>query len=107
MDGDQSASDDPISSICILLQNRNPRINYIFGCSGAWLLTVRLSSNVYHYLGIAILMGTAVNGFANGHFGTFVEGRLVWIYVAGLLSGTSGWIFVMPPFTNTIVTKSR
>ena len=102
-------SDDPHQQyLHIAAEQGIPGLIIFLGALGAWLFTVRLSSNVYHYLGIAILMGTAVNGFANGHFGTFVEGRLVWIYVAGLLSGTSAWIFVMPSFLrNTIVSKSR
>lgn len=36
----------------------------------------------------AILLGTIANGFANGHFSAFVEGRFLWIFLAVLLAGS-------------------
>jgi len=33
-------------------------------------------------------MMTALNGMFNGHFGSFVEGRLFWIMMGVLLSST-------------------
>lgn len=38
---------------------------------------------------LGILMMTALNGMFNGHFGSFVEGRLFWIMMGVLLSATS------------------
>lgn len=40
----------------------------------------------YYWIAIGILIGTSLNGFANGHFSSFSEGRLFWILVPGLLS---------------------
>lgn len=37
---------------------------------------------------LGILMMTALNGMFNGHFGSFVEGRLFWIMTGVLLSAT-------------------
>ena len=37
---------------------------------------------------VGILIMTSLNGLFNGHFGTFVEGRLFWIMMGVLLSGT-------------------
>lgn len=37
---------------------------------------------------LGILMMTALNGMFNGHFGSFVEGRLFWIMMGVLLSST-------------------
>ena len=42
----------------------------------------------YRHGAIGIIMMTAINGMFNGHFGTFVEGRLFWIMVAILLCRT-------------------
>lgn len=40
----------------------------------------------YYWMAIGILIGTSLNGFANGHFSSFSEGRLFWILMPGLLS---------------------
>lgn len=83
-------SDDPHQQyLHVAAEQGIPGLMIFIICLGAWLFTLKSASDVYHYLGIAILIATAVNGLANGHFGTFVEGRLVWIYTAGLLSGTT------------------
>jgi O-antigen ligase len=43
----------------------------------------------FGYIALAILLATALNGLVNGHFSSFVEGRLFWIIFAAMLSGQS------------------
>ncbi len=38
--------------------------------------------------GLIVLAATAANGFANGHFSAFVEGRLLWIMLGALLAAS-------------------
>ena len=40
------------------------------------------------FSGLIILAATAANGFANGHFSAFVEGRLLWILLGAMLAAT-------------------
>jgi O-antigen ligase len=43
----------------------------------------------FGYIALAILLATTLNGFVNGHFSSFVEGRLFWITFAAMLAGQS------------------
>ena len=54
------------------------------------LMTKRPTASVNILLAKAFLLGTMANGFANGHFSAFVEGRFVWIFVGAFLAGTEG-----------------
>lgn len=42
--------------------------------------------DIYLIGGLGVFLGCVANGFANGHFSSFVEGRLVWISMAVLFS---------------------
>lgn len=54
-----------------------------------WLIPLKWSSiSSYQYCGLAVLLGCFLNSFFNGHFSSFVEGRLVWISLAVLLVNT-------------------
>jgi O-antigen ligase len=44
--------------------------------------------NVLVFSGLTVLVGTMVNGFANGHFSAFVEGRLLWIILGAMLASS-------------------
>ncbi|MEK9652335.1 MAG: O-antigen ligase family protein [Betaproteobacteria bacterium] len=44
--------------------------------------------NFFVYIATAFLIGTAANGFFNGHFSAFVEGRFLWIFLSALMAGT-------------------
>ena len=46
------------------------------------------NQRLYYLIALTMLLGTFANGFANGHFGSFVEGRLFWIMAASMLAGT-------------------
>ena len=48
-------------------------------------------TQIFYVAGIAVLLGTVANGFANGHFSAFVEGRFFWISVAAFLAGTQSY----------------
>lgn len=61
-------------------------------CVASWLFTKVPSQSIFYIAGISILFGTAANGFANGHFSAFVEGRLFWITVAAFLAGTQSFL---------------
>lgn len=54
---------------------------------GAMLIS--MGDDRYRLGAIGILLMTALNGMFNGHFGSFVEGRLFWIMMGVLLSATS------------------
>jgi O-antigen ligase len=43
-------------------------------------------SSRYVGVGLVVLAGTLANGFANGHFATFVEGRLIWMMLGTMLA---------------------
>ena len=45
-------------------------------------------SSAYVVVGLVVLAGTLVNGFANGHFATFVEGRLIWLMLGTMLASS-------------------
>tara|TARA_Y100000991_G_scaffold201475_1_gene174553 strand:- start:3899 stop:5155 length:1257 start_codon:yes stop_codon:yes gene_type:complete len=57
----------------------------------SWLFSKIPSTQIFYVAGIAVLLGTAANGFANGHFSAFVEGRFFWISVAAFLAGTQSY----------------
>jgi len=40
------------------------------------------------FLGAALALSYLANGFANGHFNGFTEGRLIWIFWGAMLAGT-------------------
>ena len=61
---------------------------FIFAIS-SWLFSTVDKGQRYAIAAFGILLGTVANGFANGHFSSFVEGRLVWIFVAAFLAGSS------------------
>lgn len=42
--------------------------------------------SIYKHVCLLMLLGTILNGFANGHFSSFVEGRYFWILVPAMLS---------------------
>ena len=53
-----------------------------------------VSTNTRHTtLILCVLAGTVANGFANGHFSAFVEGRLFWVLCLALQSGTKDPLF--------------
>lgn len=54
----------------------------------AWIKTQISQKNPYQLTAIAVLLGTAANGLANGHFSAFVEGRFLWIILAAFLSAS-------------------
>lgn len=70
---------------------------------GAWIYSVlslspdELRLNVFAIAAAVILIGTFANGFSNGHFSAFVEGRFVWIttsvFMAGSLFKPINWRF--------------
>jgi O-antigen ligase len=51
-------------------------------------MLISRGDNSYRLSALGILMMTASNGMFNGHFGSFVEGRLFWIMMGVLLSST-------------------
>ncbi len=58
---------------------------------GGWLFSKVPRTQIFYVAGISVLLGTAANGFANGHFSAFVEGRFFWISVAAFLAGTQSY----------------
>lgn len=63
----------------------------IFLCSlTLWMFSAptRGYDDKFLFCAKAILVCALASGMANGHFGTFVEGRLVWIFLAGLAAGS-------------------
>lgn len=55
----------------------------------SWLFSSVDKSQRYAIAAFGNLRGTVANGFANRHFSSFGEGRLVWILVAAFLAGSS------------------
>jgi O-antigen ligase len=45
--------------------------------------------DIYVFSGLVVLVGTIANGFANGHFSSFVEGRLVWLVLGAMIADSS------------------
>lgn len=43
----------------------------------------------YIFVGSALALSFLANGFANGHFNGFTEGRLIWIFWGAMLAGTT------------------
>lgn len=65
----------------------------LFLCAiAAWLFKKPDIQALFHYAATGILLGTLANGFANGHFSTFVEGRFVWIVVAAFFAGSPDYL---------------
>ena len=81
-------SDDPHQQY-LLIWAEQGLIGLLLFCSAimCWLASVK-DKGTTTTCAICILTATAVSSFANGHFGTFVEGRLVWIFVPALLSSS-------------------
>jgi O-antigen ligase len=59
------------------------------------LIACSRQSSIYVVVGLTVLAGTLVNGFANGHFATFVEGRLIWLMLGTMLASS----VMVQPFT--------
>lgn len=58
------------------------------GALVVWLVPLRWSSiSSFQYCALAILLGCFLNSFFNGHFSSFVEGRLLWIGLASFFVG--------------------
>ena len=55
----------------------------------AWFASESRVGDRFRIVAVCILLGTLANGFVNGHFSSFVEGRFVWIFMAALLSGSN------------------
>jgi len=65
----------------------------LFLCAiASWLFTKPDVRTPFHFAATGILLGTLANGFANGHFSTFVEGRFLWIVLAAFLAGTPDYL---------------
>lgn len=65
----------------------------IFLCAiASWLFTRPDVRTPFYFAATGILLGTLANGFANGHFSTFVEGRFVWIVVPAFLAGSPDYL---------------
>lgn len=60
-----------------------------FFCLCSWMWSIDPKIRWADCAAAAILVGTIANGFANGHFSAFVEGRFLWIFLAVLLAGSS------------------
>lgn len=66
-----------------------------FGLVGLGMFILLLGSlilpsrvGVFETLSLVLLLSYAVNGLANGHFGGFTEGRLIWIFAGAMLAGS-------------------
>ena len=57
-----------------------------FGAIGLCLLT-DFRRQPLVFLGFGLALSYLANGFANGHFNGFTEGRLIWIFWGAMLSG--------------------
>jgi O-antigen ligase len=60
-----------------------------FSCLCSWMGSIDPKTRWADCAAATILIGTMANGFANGHFSAFVEGRFLWIFLAVLLAGSS------------------
>ncbi len=67
----------------------------------SWLFSKIPSTQIFYVAGVAVLFGTAANGFANGHFSAFVEGRFFWISVAAFLAGTQSYFPTLKIFNKS------
>lgn len=54
-----------------------------------WLCMESRIDSAFVFLGLAFGLSYLANGFANGHFNGFTEGRLIWIFWGAMLSGTT------------------
>ena len=66
-----------------------------FGLIGLGIFILLLGSlifpsriGVFETLALVLVLSYAVNGLANGHFGGFTEGRLIWIFAGAMLAGS-------------------
>lgn len=66
-----------------------------FGLVGLGMFMLLLASllfpsriGLFEILGLVLVLSYAVNGLANGHFGGFTEGRLIWIFAGAMLAGS-------------------
>jgi hypothetical protein len=50
-----------------------------------WLITAT-PLNLFSKIALGALVTCIISGFFNGHFSSFVEGRLVWIFVSAMLA---------------------
>ena len=64
---------------------------FLFAVLG-WLFSKIPHNPLFYVAGVAILLGTVANGFANGHFSAFVEGRFFWIVIAAFLANTQSFL---------------
>ena len=86
-----SISDDPHQQFLHIFAEYGVIGLVIFLCGlGAIGLSGSNSSFSLGYVALmCVLLGTAANSMANGHFSSFVEGRFAWIFMFALCSGTS------------------
>lgn len=58
-----------------------------FGALLAWLVPLQWNSmSNFQYCALAIFLGCFLNSFFNGHFSSFVEGRLLWVSLASFFT---------------------
>ena len=80
-------SDDPHQQY-LLIAGEQGIIGLILFCSMifVWFRALLVSQNQHRSIGIAVLLSTVASSFFNGHFGTFVEGRLLLLMLATALA---------------------
>lgn len=54
----------------------------------SWAVSTSVFGNPFQFMALVVLLGTSANGFFNGHFSSFVEGRMFWIMGSSFLAGT-------------------
>ena len=64
---------------------------FLFSVLG-WLFSKVPHNPKFYVAGISILLWTLANGFANGHFSAFVEGRFLWIVSSRFSGGTHSYL---------------
>jgi len=57
---------------------------YVAGRQACQILTGEKTN--FGYIALAMLLATCLNGLVNGHFSSFVEGRLFWIIFAAMIA---------------------
>lgn len=82
------ATDDPHQQY-LLIAGEQGLIGLMLFLGILFGLLVSQGGGWYRIAAIGVLLMTAINGMFNGHFGTFVEGRLFWIFMGILLSTTN------------------
>lgn len=55
----------------------------------AWLKPLLRNDDMFALAAQGVLLGCALNGLANGHFSSFVEGRFVWLVLAAMANITT------------------